>query len=159
MAKIAQYHIIKQLGSGHFGTVYLGFGVTPAKGSIPEKKRIVAIKQLKDGASQRSMSQLKENSLCWIKSNTDAYLRYMSLLVLKYHCHGIFHGVTLRDVLDDLHDKNQQVFSEAATEIACEIADALYQVYTTPGDNGEPLELVHRDLKPANVILDVKWRN
>ena len=35
----------------------------------------------------------------------------------------------------------------------CELADGLYQAYTTPGDNGEALQLVHRDLKPANIIL------
>ena len=154
MAKIAQYHIIKQLGSGHFGTVYLGFGVTPAKGSIPEKKRIVAIKQLKDGASRRSISQLKRefSLLDQVKHrclpSVYEFIESKNSIVMEF-----FHGVTLRDVLDDLHEKNQQVFSEAATEIACEIADALYQVYTTPGDNGEPLELVHRDLKPANIIL------
>ena len=154
MAKIAQYHIIKQLGSGHFGTVYLGFGVTPAKGSIPEKKRIVAIKQLKDGASRRSIYQLKRefSLLDQVKHrclpSVYEFIESKNTIVMEF-----FHGVTLRDVLDDLQEKNQQVFSEAATEIACEIADALYQVYTTPGDNGEPLELVHRDLKPANVIL------
>ena len=38
-------------------------------------------------------------------------------------------------------------------EICCEVADALYQAWTTPGDNGEGLELVHRDLKPANILL------
>ena len=67
MAKIAQYHIIKQLGSGHFGTVYLGFGVTPAKGSIPSKKRIVAIKQLKEGASTRSY-QATQTRVCLVRS-------------------------------------------------------------------------------------------
>ena len=48
-------------------------------------------------------------------------------------------------------------FLRLLLEIACEIADALYQVYTTPGDNGEPLKLVHRDLKPAKYNFNIIW--
>ena len=96
MAKIAQYHIIKQLGSGHFGTVYLGFGVTPAKGSIPSKKRIVAIKQLKEGASTRSIKQLKREFalLDQVKHrclpNVYEFIETKNTIVMEF-----FHGVTL----------------------------------------------------------------
>ena len=58
----------------------------------------------------------------------------------------------LRQLLETMDSTKERMFTETAIEIGCEIADALYQVYTSPGDNGEPLLLVHRDLKPANLI-------
>ena len=52
-----------------------------------------------------------------------------------------------------MHKHQRAIFTDAGVEIGCEVADALYQAFTTPGDNGEPLQLVHRDLKPENIML------
>ena len=76
------------------------------------------------------------------------YLERENAVVMEY-----IHGCTLRQIIDTLGQKRERMFTEAAIEIACEIADGLYQAYTIPGDNGEPLQLVHRDLKPANIML------
>ena len=76
------------------------------------------------------------------------FLEEESAVVMEY-----VHGVTLRQMFDELERSREQVFTEAAIEIASEIADTLYQAFTTPGDNGDPLQLVHRDLKPANVLV------
>ncbi|MCB9776946.1 MAG: serine/threonine protein kinase [Alphaproteobacteria bacterium] len=151
---IGDYEVIRELGSGHFGTVYLAVGETPARGRAPAKRRMVAIKKLRDGADERSvdlllqefalLEQVKHRGIVRVYE----YIEHESAVVMEH-----IHGVTLRQVLEELSKAREQVFTEAAIEIGCELADALYQAWTTPGDNGEPLQLVHRDLKPANVML------
>jgi serine/threonine protein kinase len=76
------------------------------------------------------------------------YLSKDSTLVMEY-----VHGVTLRDIIDDLQEKKIRFPTGAAIEIACEVADALFQAFTSYGENSEPLHIVHRDLKPANIIF------
>ncbi|MFT4978991.1 MAG: serine/threonine protein kinase, partial [Myxococcota bacterium] len=151
---IRNYEVIRELGAGHFGTVYLAAGEVPARGRIPGKRRLVAIKKLKNSSDRESVELLlQEFSLldqvkhrCIVR--VFEYLEEENAVVMEY-----IHGVTLREVLEQLNKAHEQVFSEAAVEIGCEIADGLYQAYTTPSDNGDPLQLVHRDLKPANIML------
>ncbi len=151
---ICQYEILRELGSGHFGTVSLCFGETPARGMHPAKARMVAIKRLHNARDAESvrlllqefalLDQVKHRSVVRVFE----YLEDEQAVVMEY-----VHGATLRQVLDACVEKREQVFTEAAVEIACEVADALYQASTTPADNGESLKLVHRDLKPENVML------
>ena len=151
---IGDYEVLSELGSGHFGTVYLAVGETPARGRNPAKRRQVAVKKLKDSTDIRSVDLLLQEFALLDQVKHRGIVRVFEFLedenaVVMEH----IHGVTLRQVLEELAKAREQVFTEAAIEIGCELADALYQAYTTPGDNGEPLQLVHRDLKPANVML------
>jgi serine/threonine protein kinase len=151
---IRQYEIIRELGAGHFGTVYLAVGEVPGRGPRPATRRLVAIKKLHDSANGEAaqlmrqefalLDQVKHRSIVRVFE----YLEDENAVVMEY-----IHGVSLREILDALEAAREQVFTESAVEIGCEISDALYQAYTTPGDNGEPLLLVHRDVKPANVML------
>jgi len=151
---IRQYEVLKEIGSGHFGRVNLCFGETPARGIHPAKARLVGIKSLKNAKDEESLrlllqefallDQVKHRSVVRVFE----YLDEERAVVMEY-----VHGTTLREVLDACAQKREQVFSEAAVEIGCEIADALYQAWTTPADNGESLRLVHRDLKPENIML------
>jgi serine/threonine protein kinase len=151
---IRQYEIIRELGAGHFGTVYLASGEVPGRGTRPAIRRLVAIKKLHDSANSEAvhlmrqefalLDQVKHRSIVRVFE----YLEEENAVVMEY-----IHGVSLREILDALEAATEQVFTESAVEIGCEISDALYQAYTTPGDNGEPLKLVHRDIKPANVML------
>ncbi len=151
---IGQYEVVSELGSGHFGAVYLAAGEVPGRGGQPGRRRLVAIKKLKDSADREALAllvqefalldQVKHRSVVRVFE----YLQDENAVVMEY-----VHGVTLKRVTEELDRAREQVFTEAAVEIGCEIADALFQAYTTPGDNGEPLQLVHRDLKPANLML------
>ena len=152
--KIGRYEIVKELGEGQYGAVYQAVGQVPGRGRQPGRRRVVAIKALKNQADPESaaalvqefalLDQVKHRGIVRVFE----YLEHEHAVVMEY-----VHGVTLRTVLDTLAKERDRVFTEAAVEIGCEIADALFQAYTTPGDNGEPLQLVHRDLKPANVML------
>lgn len=151
---IGNYQIIRELGEGHYGTVYLAVGEVPARGPKPPRRRMVAIKKLREDADSDAVSLLLQEFalLDQVKHRgivrVFEYIEESNAVVMEY-----IHGVSLRKVLDDLGRANEQVFTEAVIEIGCEVSDALYQAFTTPGDNGDPLQLVHRDLKPANIML------
>ena len=151
---IGQYEVLKELGAGQYGTVYLAAGEVPARGRRPARDRLVALKKLRNTADAESVQQLVQefSLLDQVKHRGIVgvydYIEAEHAVAMEY-----IHGATLRTVLEELDRAREQVFTEAAVEIGCEIADALYQAYTTPGDNGEPLQLVHRDLKPANIML------
>ncbi len=152
--KIGRYEIVRSLGEGQYGAVYQAVGQVPGRGRKPGRRRVVAIKALKNQSDPESaaglvqefalLDQVKHRGIVRVFE----YLEHDHAVVMEY-----VHGATLRTILDTLAQHRDQVFTEAAVEIGCEIADALFQAYTTPGDNGEPLQLVHRDLKPVNVML------
>jgi serine/threonine protein kinase len=152
---VAQYRLVKTIGEGHFGTVYLADGEVPSRNphSRSSSRRIVAIKKLNQPDPESVRLLLREFSLlqqvnhrCIVQ--VYEYLEKDNAVVMEY-----IHGVTLRQVIEDIREKKERIFTEAAVEIGCELADALFQAYTTPSDNGEALQIVHRDLKPANLIL------
>lgn len=153
--RIAQYSIAKELGKGQFGTVYLGVGNVPTRiHGQSTKRRVVALKQLRDVNDAQSSRLLQQefSLLAQVKHRCIVqvyeYLPTDKTLVMEY-----VHGVNLRDIIDELGRKKIRFPSAAAIEIGCEIADALFQAFTSYGENSEPLHLVHRDLKPANIIL------
>ena len=155
MAKhLAQYEVIRELGSGAFGSVSLAVGSTPGRGLSAGRNRFVALKQLKADADAEAASRLEQEFalLDGVKHRCIVrvfeYLKSENTVVMEY-----IHGVDLRTVLNACAEAREPIFTEAAVEICCEVADALYQAWTTPGDNGEGLELVHRDLKPANILI------
>ena len=45
---IRNYELVRELGSGHFGTVYAAVGEVPGRGLSAGKRRLVAIKKLND---------------------------------------------------------------------------------------------------------------
>ena len=151
---IGNYQVIRQLGEGHYGTVFLAVGEVPARGPKPPRRRIVAIKTLREDADDEAMALLTQEFALLEQVKHRGIVRVFEYLydenavVMEY-----IHGVSLQDLLDALNHKNEQIFTEAVIEIGIEVADALYQAFTTPGDNGNPLQLVHRDLKPANIML------
>jgi serine/threonine protein kinase len=151
---IRNYEIVQKLGGGKFGEVFLAAGETPGRGLNAGRRRVVAVKKLRDSSSPSAaqllmqefalLDQVKHRGIVRVFE----YIQEENAVVME-----AVDGVTLRQVLDECDKAHEQVFTEAVIEIACELADALYQAYTTPGDNGEPLRLVHRDLKPENIML------
>lgn len=152
--RLRQYTLLRELGAGQFGAVYAAVGEVPGRGIYPGKRRQVAIKKLqnpKDTESVRLLlqefallDQVKHRGIVRVFE----YLKDEHAVVME-----LVHGVTLRTMLEICKEKREQVFTEAAIEIGCEVADALDHAYNTPGDNGDRLRLVHRDLKPENIML------
>jgi serine/threonine-protein kinase len=153
MASIRQYELIRELGEGRYGRVHLAAGVVPGRGMQPARRRLVAIKTLRTADAEAQRLLLQEFALLdQVKHR--AIVRVFEVLPQERAVvMEAVHGVTLRTVLDVCAQAREQVFTEAALEVACELADALDQAWSTPGDNGEKLRLVHRDLKPENIML------
>lgn len=152
--KLHHYEVLAELGKGQFGDVSLAVGEVPGRNGAPARRRLVAIKRLRESRNAESERLLRQEFALLDQVKHRAVVRVFEYLsaeravVMEY-----VHGVTLRTILDDCARAREQVFTEAAIEIGCEVADALYQAFTTPGDNGERLSLVHRDLKPENIML------
>ncbi len=151
---IRNYEVIHKLGGGKFGEVFLAAGETPGRGLSAGRRRVVAVKKLRDSSSPAAAQLLMQEFALLDQVKHRGIVRVFEYIEEE---HAVVmeavDGVTLRQVLDECDKAHEQIFTEAVIEIACEIADALYQAYTTPGDNGEPLRLVHRDLKPENIML------
>lgn len=152
---IGQYEVIKDLGAGRSGTVYLAVGEVPARGPERPVRRIVAIKRLRDVVDRDRVTATLKQRLSLIEQVKDPrFVEVFEILpdepaiVMEY-----VHGVTLARALDELRKAREQVFTEAAVEIGVELAEALYRANSTPGRNGEPLGLVHQRVCPTNVML------
>ena len=145
---IAQYKLIKKLGAGVFGEVFL------AQGFFRNRETLVAIKRIHADSDQESkdllaleyqlLQQIRHRCIVRVFE----YLPKEHAVVMEY-----IKGVELRDVIDTLNDKAEKIFVDTAVEIGCELADALFYAYTSLGRNGKPLQLVHRDIKPSNIIM------
>jgi len=152
--RIGHYTLLRELGTGQFGTVYLGEGVVPTRFKSEDTVRRVAIKVLKepgDPTAQASlvrefelMDQVRHRSLCRFYE----YLPKQSAVVMEW-----VQGVDLRKVLDAMKRRGEPIDIKMVAALGCELADCLYQTYSSPDSDGEPLNLVHRDLKPENIML------
>ena len=59
--RIAQYSIVRELGKGQFGTVYLGVGNVPTRiHGQNTKRRVVALKRLRDVNDRQSTRLLQQ---------------------------------------------------------------------------------------------------
>lgn len=152
--QIGSYEIMQELGEGQFGKVWMAAGEVPGRSGGPGKRRTVAIKQLLSAADGESLRLLRQefDLLDQVKHRSIVqvyeYLPTQRAVVME-----LVQGASLRTVLERCLQSREPIISEAAIEIGCEVADALFQAYTSPGFNGERLALVHRDLKPENIML------
>ncbi len=131
-----RYETRRVLGSGAFGTVYLGFD--------PQLNREVAIKvpNLKAGDSQsRSQFLLEARQLAALKH--PGIVSVYDISVDDDQCYIVsdyLKGESLRDWL-----KGHRVEWPQVAQIVIKIADALAHAHAN--------RIVHRDLKPANIIM------
>ncbi len=152
--KIGRYEILSALGEGQYGNVWLAVGEVPGRHGQPGKRRTVAVKRLRDDADAESLRLLVQEFALLDQVKHRSIVRvYEYLPTERAVVMEAVQGLPLRGVIDACNQAREPIPTEAVIEMVCEIADGLYQAYTSPGDNGEPLALVHRDLKPENIML------
>lgn len=134
-----RYRILKRLGEGAMGAVYLGEHVKIGRrdaikllrGSLARDTESMA--RFTRGA--RNLSILRHPNLCTIYdfSDTDDGLQFLAMELVE--------GETLKDVLD----REGTLSPERAASLTHQAAEALQVAH----DAG----IVHRDLKPANLMI------
>ena len=140
---LGRYEILKELGKGAMGIVYLG--------RDPKINRQVAIKTIRfDDISEEDEKDVKErffreaeaagrlnhpNIVAIYDAGEDQDLAYIAMELLA--------GVDLSDYLPKL--KNRRMAPRMAIKMLGQISDALNYA----GKQG----IVHRDIKPANIML------
>lgn len=140
--KIGQYFVLKRLGGGGFGDVYLA--------KDPEQNRLVAIKvprqgklieeeQIKDFLQEaRTVAALNHPNIVpvydWGRTQADG-----CFVVMKY-----IEGQSL-----EAAHRSQALDHNRVAEICAQIAEALHYAHG---------RLTHRDIKPANILLDKDGR-
>ncbi len=146
---LAHYQVIEELGAGSFGAVYLARDLR-----LPADHPLVAIKQLHEDTGSKARKDLaREFALM-------ARVRHRSLVkVFEFipEADAVVmervQGQTLEDISKVIVERGETVDRDVVLDIGMELLDCLYQAYSTPGEDGSPLQLVHRDLKPENVML------
>ena len=106
----------------------------PSKRGASDAPQRVALKILKDpgdptakaslGREFELMDQVRHRSLCRFYE----YLEADAAVVMEW-----IQGVDLRQVLDSMRERDEPVDLKAIAALGCELADCLYQSFSTPG--------------------------
>ncbi len=146
-----QYKLLRELGSGTFGTVY----EAEAQSAGGFRKRVAlkvlhpsweqnpdAARRFRDEA--RLLGQLQHRHV-----QVDELVRFSGrwALVMEY-----VPGCDCSTVIKACRKAREAFPVPAALEILAAVASALDAAYTAAPD-GEPLQVVHRDIKPSNLRL------
>ena len=138
-ATIGRYRVIRLLGRGGFGTVYLAQDDAlrrPVAIKVPNPQRVAGPEDVAVYlAEAQVLAQLDHPHIVPVYDvgRTEAGLCYV---VSKY-----IEGINLADRLG----QGRMSFRESA-ELVAAVAEALHHAHTR--------DLVHRDIKPANILLD-----
>jgi CHASE2 domain-containing sensor protein len=139
---LGRYEIVKELGRGAMGTVYLG--------KDPKINRLVAIKTLRfDGdTDEATLKTVKERF--FREAESAGNLNHPNIIKifdagedneLSYIAMELLEGEDLKKYTD----KNNLLPLETVKEYMIHVADGL--------DYAHKLGVVHRDIKPANIML------
>lgn len=136
---ILNYRIVRHLGSGGMGSVYLAFNT-----NIDQQVAIKALRpEVARNAALRARFKQEAEMLCSLDHpGIVKFLNYVEtaegvFLIMEY-----VKGMTLEDFISK---KNGLIVESKAYPLICEILDAFSYAHSKG--------IVHRDIKPANIII------
>ena len=138
--RIGRFEIVRQLGMGGFGAVYLA--------RDPQLDRDVALKIPRPG----TLDSPKIKARFFLEAKAAARLQHPNIVSVfdagedqghHYIASAYIRGKTLSDVIDD-----KPCDSRTAAEVVRKLADALQYAHSQG--------IIHRDIKPHNVMIDAK---
>ena len=152
MASHRQFELVRELGAGTFGTVYLADMV-----SLGDFRKRVALKllnpqwdessdagqRLRDEA--RLLGRLRHRNIVAVDDLVRVDGRWG--VVMEY-----VPGVDLEQLITETRSSGVPIPAPAALQLTAAIADALQAAFSGTGDTAA-LQVVHRDIKPSNVLL------
>jgi len=135
--KVGKYQILRSLGSGGFGTVYLAkdtwLNIEVAL-KVPHKQSTELFKLLKEPRLQAALNH--PNIVRMITAEKEKKVFFM---VMEY-----VEGNTLEKILED----KKVLDFEVATDYIVQIADGVGHAHAN--------KIIHRDLRPSNIIISRK---
>lgn len=147
------FEIIRSLGKGSFGEVFLALAGTP--GGFQKQ---VAIKRLREAVTDdlelverfaieaRICGYLHHPNIIHVYNFQDSPDGY--LLIMEY-----LEGCDLRQLLNAFRRDRRVMPLALALELAVQLCEGLYFAHVARGADGVPLGLVHRDIKPSNLMV------
>lgn len=133
--KVGKYKIIRSLGSGGFGSVYLAKDTwlnTDVAIKVPHKQSTELFKMLKEPRLQAALNH--PNIVRMIAAEKADRTFFMVMEFVE--------GQTLEKILDEQKLLDWRI----AVKYILEIADAVNHAHAS--------KIVHRDLRPSNIIID-----
>jgi serine/threonine protein kinase len=153
---LGRYRVVRLLGEGGMGTVYLA-RVEGAEGftrPVVVKRMRTDLKATEEGhrlfiREAQILSKLQHPGI--INIIDFGVEEGAHIMVLEY-----VHGYTLAPWLDYLYAKGKKLPVDMCLFIVRRVLDALHYAHNFDSDDGKKIEIVHRDVAPDNVLLSKK---
>jgi serine/threonine protein kinase len=151
--KVGEYEVIRRIGHGAYGKVYLA-----RRGDPGGFRTYYALKRLR---LEHSGEEAFEHYLLR-EARHGGLVNHRSLVrihgVLRWEGEYVLvmdfaDGVTLRQVLGPRRTEGDAIPREVALEIAAETLEALHYIHNLVDPEGRESGFVHRDVKPGNIML------
>jgi serine/threonine-protein kinase len=151
---LGRYRLVRRLGSGGMGIVYLA----NAKGAAGFIKPVV-VKLILPGfdSSQRFsnmfireakiLSRLKDPAIVDVIDFAEEDGLYF--MVLEY-----VNGYQLRQWLEYLKSKGRRIPTNVCIQIVIAVCDALHYAHNIESPDGTAIQVIHRDISTPNILLD-----
>jgi eukaryotic-like serine/threonine-protein kinase len=156
--QLGRYHLLRLLGFGGMGEVYLA----SSRGAAGFEK-LVTVKILRRQVSENPdrVSDLLREAFIGVRLDHENIVQVLDLgeqdntyfLVMEY-----VRGFSLRELIAFHADQREQLpIRPVAHALRC-IADALDYVHRVRGPRKKHLGLIHRDVSPSNILLGAEGR-
>jgi len=156
-ARFGKYRIIRRLGSGAFGTVYLAL----LPGPMGFAKR-VALKTIRadiidaDPHFVNTMANEARIGGLLQHSNIVDTMEFGEIGGRYYLAMPYIEGPTLAEVIGLVRDQELALPGAACISLVVDVCRGLAHAHQLRDLDGRPLGIIHRDIKPSNLIVDAE---
>lgn len=155
---LGRYQIVRRLGSGGMGIVYLATMKGAAGFVKPAVVKLILPSFVSNqtfsamfAREARILSCLKDPAIVDVIDFAEENGVYV--MVLEY-----VHGYQLRQWFKYLKSKDRLIPASVCIQIVITICDALHHAHTIKAADGSPMQVIHRDVSTPNILLDTDGR-
>mgnify|MGYP001296969049 CR=1 FL=1 len=149
--RVGRYELVKVLGEGGMGTVWLAH-----PHDAPDQLYAVKTVSTQYASDARVCTMfVKEASLAAAIDHPNVVRLYdvgihddVPFFVMEW-----IDGYSLREIARTVTETGERVPPSLALRIASDLCGGLHAAHELHGDDGQPLNLVHRDVSPHNVLV------